>query len=225
MPIEFSDLIPGARIAGVVPDGPVSVVFFAPGGDTAGTLTYRDSSGLLNERIVTSDDIAGFDVATERRWSFDADGGLFRLASEARRLKNAHLSDPFAAVDTSGIEPYPHQIEAVYEKFLEQRPLRYLLADDPGAGKTIMSGLLIRELLIRGDVARCLIVAPGSLVEQWQDELGSSVCVSTSCRVLPLRNLEPGTRSSKRTCSSLALISWPGPRNSRRNCRSRIGIL
>ena len=171
MPIDFSDLIPGARIAGVVPDGPVSVVFFAPGGDTAGTLTYRDSSGLLNERIVTSDDIAGFDVATQRRWSFDADGGLFRLASEARRLKNAHLSDPFAAVDTSGIEPYPHQIEAVYEKFLEQRPLRYLLADDPGAGKTIMSGLLIRELLIRGDVARCLIVAPGSLVEQWQDEL------------------------------------------------------
>lgn len=74
MPIEFSDLIPGARIAGVVPDGPVSVVFFAPGGDTAGTLTYRDSSGLLNERIVTSDDIVGFDVATERRWSFDYDG-------------------------------------------------------------------------------------------------------------------------------------------------------
>ncbi|MBT7692488.1 MAG: DEAD/DEAH box helicase family protein, partial [Gemmatimonadales bacterium] len=86
-------------------------------------------------------------------------------------MKWAHLSDPFAAVDTSNIEPYPHQIEAVYNRFLTQKPLRFLLADDPGAGKTIMAGLLIRELMLRGDVARCLVVAPGSLVEQWQDEL------------------------------------------------------
>ena len=86
-------------------------------------------------------------------------------------MKWAHLSDPFAAVDTSNIEPYPHQIEAVYEHFLTKKPLRFLLADDPGAGKTVMAGLLIRELMLRGDVARCLVVAPGSLVEQWQDEL------------------------------------------------------
>src|SRR5690606_39975933 len=74
-------------------------------------------------------------------------------------------------IDAASIEPQPHQIEAVYEELLPRQPLRFLLADDPGAGKTIMSGLYIRELVIRGDVERCLVVAPGSLVEQWQDEL------------------------------------------------------
>ena len=61
--------------------------------------------------------------------------------------------------------PLPHQIRAVYQEMLPRQPLRFLLADDPGAGKTIMAGLLIKELLLRGDLGRCLIVAPGSLVE------------------------------------------------------------
>ena len=69
------------------------------------------------------------------------------------------------------MEPLPHQITAVYEAMLPRQPLRFLLADDPGAGKTIMAGLLIKELIARGDLKRCLIVCPGSLVEQWQDEL------------------------------------------------------
>ena len=75
------------------------------------------------------------------------------------------------AVHTSLVEPLPHQITAVYEAMLPRQPLRFLLADDPGAGKTIMAGLLIKELIARGDLQRCLIVCPGSLVEQWQDEL------------------------------------------------------
>ena len=104
---------------------------------------------------------------------FTADGRLFRLAAEAERIRLAPLFDPCVAVHASRIEPLPHQITAVYGEMLPRQPLRLLLADDPGAGKTIMAGLLIRELMLRGDLERCLVVAPGSLVEQWQDELES----------------------------------------------------
>ena len=159
------------RLSGVVADTDVTVVAVEMHGTSSAILTYRTGDGQLGERIVLVDDLAGLAEVSERRWSFDADGAMFRLASEARRMQQAHLADPFAAVDTSNIDPYPHQIDAVYNRLLTKRPLRFLLADDPGAGKTIMSGLLIRELVLRGDVARCLIVAPGSLVEQWQDEL------------------------------------------------------
>ncbi len=72
---------------------------------------------------------------------------------------------------TASVEALPHQITAVHEEMLPRMPLRFLLADDPGAGKTIMTGLLIRELLVRGSLRRCLIVSPGSLVDQWQIEL------------------------------------------------------
>ena len=96
---------------------------------------------------------------------------MFRLVSEAHRIRLAHLFDPVLAVHTSVVEPLPHQITAVYDSMLPRQPLRFLLADDPGAGKTIMAGLLMKELIARGDLQRCLVVCPGSLAEQWQDEL------------------------------------------------------
>src|ERR1035441_5052922 len=102
---------------------------------------------------------------------FNDAGKLFRLASEAHRIALAHLFDPLLAIHTSMVDPLPHQITAVYGEMLPRQPLRFLLADDPGAGKTIMAGLLIKELLIRGDLRRCMIVCPGNLAEQWQDEL------------------------------------------------------
>jgi SNF2 family DNA or RNA helicase len=110
-------------------------------------------------------------VEQGRPWSLDGDGHLFRLVSEAHRIRLAHLFDPVLAVHTSLVDPLPHQITAVYEAMLPRQPLRFLLADDPGAGKTIMAGLLIKELIVRGDLQRCLVVCPGSLAEQWQDEL------------------------------------------------------
>jgi hypothetical protein len=132
----------------------------------------RSSSASVVERLVYRGDEAAFEVMEQgRTYGFDADGALLRLASEAYRIRLAYLFDPYLAVTASQIEALPHQITAVYGEMLPRQPLRFLLADDPGAGKTVMAGLLIKELLIRGDLERCLIVAPGSLVEQWQEEL------------------------------------------------------
>ncbi len=110
-------------------------------------------------------------ATAERPFSFDGDGAAFQLACEAKRIDLAVLFDPMMAVHTSNVEPLPHQITAVYESMLPRQPLRFVLADDPGAGKTIMAGIYIRELIMRADSHRILIVAPGSLVEQWRDEL------------------------------------------------------
>ncbi|MEA5420496.1 helicase-related protein [Spirulina sp. CCNP1310] len=110
-------------------------------------------------------------VSAGQAWGFDGDGALLRLVVEAHRIRYAYLFDPLIAVHTARVEPLPHQITAVYREMLPRQPLRFLLADDPGAGKTIMAGLLMRELLIRGDLQRCLIVCPGSLAAQWQEEL------------------------------------------------------
>ncbi len=87
------------------------------------------------------------------------------------RIRLAYAWDPHFAVSLSGIEPLPHQLEAVYQHMLPQARLRFLLADDPGAGKTIMAGLLLKELKLRGAIDRTLILAPAPLTLQWQDEL------------------------------------------------------
>src|SRR2546421_4757611 len=140
------------------------------------TLVYRSPDGRVADEILYRHDEPRLKIVEAGRpWSFDGDGAVFRLVSEAHRIRLAHLFDPVLAVHTSLVDPLPHQIIAVYGEMLPRQPLRFLLADDPGAGKTIMAGLLIKELIVRGDLRRCLIVAPGSLVEQWQDELGQKL--------------------------------------------------
>jgi SNF2 family DNA or RNA helicase len=169
---RLEDLTPGTRVRGVLPDSAVSAVQAAWHGTAAITLTYRDDAGRLGDQLLYRHDEPRLEIVEAGRpWSFDGDGALFRLVSEAHRIRLAHLFDPVLAVHTSLVEPLPHQITAVYEAMLPRQPLRFLLADDPGAGKTIMAGLLIKELIARGDLKRCLIVCPGMLAEQWQDEL------------------------------------------------------
>src|SRR6476619_7624358 len=167
----FEDIKPGARLRGLDPAGIAEVVQVARFGPDALNLVFR-VDGRVGERLVYRGEEAGFEfIETGHAYAFDADASLLRLASEAYRIRLAHLFDPYLAVSASQIEALPHQITAVYGEMLPRQPMRFLLADDPGAGKTIMAGLLIKELLIRGDLERCLIVSPGSLTDQWQDEL------------------------------------------------------
>ncbi len=168
----LEDLKAGTVVTGLAPDGLAKIVQVEWFGDQAVKATFEDSTGAVRNRLVYRNEEPTLEVVSAGRpWSFDGDGHLLRLVSEAYRIHLAHLFDPYLAIHISRIESLPHQITAVYGEMLPRQPLRFLLADDPGAGKTIMAGLMIKELLIRGDLERCLIVAPGGLVEQWQDEL------------------------------------------------------
>src|SRR5512137_1558655 len=169
---KLEDLRPNAAVRGILPDCLVTVVNVQWFGSEALELTYKSPAGKVANELLYRHDEPRLDLAEQGRpWSFDGDGAMFRLVSEAHRIRLAHLFDPVLAVHTSVVEPLPHQITGVYEAMLPRQPLRFLLADDPGAGKTIMAGLLIKELIARGDLQRCLVVCPGSLAEQWQDEL------------------------------------------------------
>ena len=169
----LEEIKPGTRVLGLAPAGSVEVVAVEWIGDQAVNVVYRPSAGPVAETTLYRDDEQRVAVESGgRQWVFDGDGALLRLVTEANRIKLAYLFDPYLAIHTSLVEPLPHQISAVYGEMLPRQPLRFLLADDPGAGKTIMAGLLIKELMARSDLERCLVVAPGSLVEQWQDELG-----------------------------------------------------
>ncbi len=173
MGARLEDIKNGASVRGITSAQLVQVVSVDWIGDQAISVVFRDHSGTVAESILYRDDEHRLEVEKSGRpWSFDADGASLRLVTEANRIKLAHYFDPYLAIHTSLVDPLPHQISAVYGEMLPRQPLRFLLADDPGAGKTIMAGLLIKELIARSDLERCLVVAPGSLVEQWQDELG-----------------------------------------------------
>lgn len=170
---KLEEIRNGASVRGIASSQVVQILSVNWIGNQAMNVVYRDLNGAVAEAVLYRDDEHRLHVEMNGRpWSFDGDGALLRLVTEANRIKLAHYFDPYLAIHTSLVDPLPHQISAVYGEMLPRQPLRFLLADDPGAGKTIMAGLLIKELIARSDLERCLVVAPGSLVEQWQDELG-----------------------------------------------------
>ena len=170
--MRIEEITSGSSLTGLEPSAVATVIAVIPIADGAVRVIYQTPDGTLKERLLGRADEETIAVATtERPWSFDGDGEAFKLTVEAKRIDLAFLFDPMMAVHTSNVEPLPHQITAVYEAMLPRQPLRFVLADDPGAGKTIMAGLYIRELIMRADARRIVIVAPGSLVEQWREEL------------------------------------------------------
>ena len=176
---HLEDITFNSVVRGIHPVSAVTVKHARMHGADTLEVTYTDAEGRPGTQLLFRDQEGQLEIVQKTRpLSFTADGALFRLVSEAQRLRLGFLFDPMIAVNTSAVDPLPHQITAVYETMLTRQPLRFLLADDPGAGKTIMTGLLIKELIIRGDVAKCLIVSPGSLVEQWQDELDQKFSLS-----------------------------------------------
>ncbi|MCA0294157.1 MAG: DUF3883 domain-containing protein [Actinobacteria bacterium] len=169
--MKLEGLNSAVKLAGLIPGEIVTVIAAQWHGTDAVELTYKTNAGALGQQVVFRKDEDSLSLAHAGARPFDAAASDFKLVAEAQRIKLAGLFDPMLAVATSDVQPLPHQIRAVYGELLPRTPLRFLLADDPGAGKTIMAGLYIKELLLRDDVKQCLIVAPGGLVEQWQDEL------------------------------------------------------
>jgi superfamily II DNA or RNA helicase len=169
--VILEELKAGLRVGGIIPAEVVTAIAVQWHGPDALELTYKTAAGVLSQTVVYRKDEENLKVASAGSRPFDATAADFKLVAEAHRISLAGLFDPMLAVATSDVRPLPHQIRAVYGELLPRTPLRFLLADDPGAGKTIMAGLYIKELMLRDDVKHCLIVAPGGLVEQWQDEL------------------------------------------------------
>ena len=129
--MRLEDLQPLSTVRGVHPDGLVTVVSVQWFGSEALELTYKTAAGKVANELLYRDDEARLEIVERGRpWSFDGDGALFRLVSEAQRIRLAHLFDPVLAVHTADVQPLPHQITAVYEAMLPRQPLRFLLADD-----------------------------------------------------------------------------------------------
>jgi superfamily II DNA or RNA helicase len=139
-------------------------------GDSTKIIGAGLTTGQVHQPVLTGVQIAQLQVSPEET-PFDGDPGRFRLGVEAMRLGLAYEYDPYFSLSIARVDPLPHQLEAVYDYFLKLPRIRFLLADDPGAGKTIMAGLLIKELKVRGLVRRILIVTPANLSFQWQREL------------------------------------------------------
>ena len=146
---------------------PVQIIVSVPMGDSIKLVGKGLKSQKVYEPILSAEQLAKLEATPEKE-PFDGDPGKFRLGIEALRLGLAYEYDPYFSLSIARVDPLPHQLEAVYDYFLKLPRIRFLLADDPGAGKTIMAGLLLKELKLHGTVVRILIVVPSPLRMQWQ---------------------------------------------------------
>lgn len=167
---SFAKLKPNVVIRGALFPEPVQVIVTIPMGDSVKLSAKGLRTGQVHELVLTPEQVATLEITPEIE-PFDGEPGKFRLGVESMRLALAYEYDPYFTLSIARVDPLPHQLEAVYDYFLKSPRIRFLLADDPGAGKTIMAGLLIKELKIRGLIKRTLIVTPANLSFQWQREM------------------------------------------------------
>ena len=169
MPIE-----PGQIIKNLILAEPVTITKVQPLGTSLSLFYTGINSRKSSSKVVSQQDISTLELlTTEGSFNFQGDPVRFALFAEAERISSAYQFDPLFAVNCSIVDPLPHQVEAVYKFLLPLPKIRFLLADDTGAGKTIMTGLLLKEMLLRDTIERVLIVTPGGLTKQWQeDEMG-----------------------------------------------------
>ena len=161
----------GQIIKNIVPNEAVTITKVMPLGDQfsvsyTGVHSNKSSNRILSQKEVDSLEV----VTTDGTFNFQGDPQRFTLFAEAERIHSAYQFDPLFAVNCSIVDPLPHQVEAVYKYMLPMPKIRFLLADDTGAGKTIMTGLLLKELIMRGLIERVLIIVPGGLTKQWQED-------------------------------------------------------
>jgi len=168
--MQVDQLKPNLIISGSLFPEPVQVIVTLPMGDAIKLIGKGLNTNQVYETILNIEQLAQLDSSPDRE-PFDGDPHKFRIGVEALRWGLAHEYDPYFSLAIARVDPLPHQLEAVYDYFLKLARIRFLLADDPGAGKTIMAGLLLKELKIRGLVKRVLIVAPANLTFQWQREM------------------------------------------------------
>jgi superfamily II DNA or RNA helicase len=170
MPNTEHQLRPGSHVTGSVLPEPIEVIAVVALGSSFKLVGKGLRTGLAHDPILTLDQIAKLTISAEKP-SFNGDASMFRLSVEAHRLGLAFEYDPYFSLSVARVDPLPHQLEAVYDYFLRLPRIRFLLADDPGAGKTVMAGLLLKEMKARGLVKRTLIVTPANLSFQWQREM------------------------------------------------------
>ena len=168
--MNIDQLKPDLIVTGPLFPEPVRIITTIPMGDSINLIAKGLRTNQVHEPVLTPEQIARLEANPETQ-PYDGDATKFKLAIEALRLGLAYEYDPYFSLSIARVDPLPHQLEAVYDYLLRSPRIRFLLADDPGAGKTIMAGLLIKELKIRGLVKRILIVTHANLSFQWQREM------------------------------------------------------
>ncbi len=157
---------PGHIVKHLSPTEPVVINKVQPLGLMVSVSYTGLNTNKANSRVIPKAEFENLEVVTsEGTFTFKGDPEKFALFAEAERINSAYQFDPLFAFNCSIVDPLPHQVEAVYKFLLPQPKIRFLLADDTGAGKTIMTGLLIKELMMRGIIERILIVTPGGLTK------------------------------------------------------------